>query len=373
MAKQKPASEAEVIDRRQTLLEGQDFTNPVVEELDAPPAATEEPGSEPVEPVAAEAATDLEAPTPEEEVSPFLQAARQAGYQGQDEQEAALTMLEQYQQLQQQSQTYEQRMQELEELAQYGNQFLRQQREEQQKQQAAAEPETPQREPWWNPPKFDAKWIEQYRDVTVGPDGQPEIGWKKSTPREVQDAAGAYQQYLEQWATDLVQRPQEVLPKVIEQEFDRLFETRIRERDEAAQMSSFAERVRETNRDWMYARDGQGREVLTEAGQVMTRLLGEVAENGVTNPQLQWQYAVAMYDYLNRANQAAVTDTTAAAKETAAQKRRQQLQRGVTQPTHNRTGTVPRPDEAPTRAQNPNLSPGQQLLQTLRQDGVDFG
>jgi hypothetical protein len=122
----------------------------------------------------------------------------------------------------------------------------------------------------------------------------------------------------------------------------------------------------------MYAADSQGREVLTDEGKVMTRILGEVAEGGITNPQLQWQYAVAMYDYLNRSKQAVSTDQQAKTQETVAQKRRQQLQRGTGQPTQNRTGSVPRPEEENVRAQNPHLSPGLQLLDQLRQDGADF-
>jgi len=163
-----------------------------------------------------------------------------------------------------------------------------------------------------------------------------------------------------------------VLPKVIEQEFDRLFEERIQQREQTDKMSQFAQQVRETNRDWMYTQDSQGREVLTDQGRVMTNLLGEVAEAGVNDPQLQWQFAVAMYDQLNRSREDAEAQKTTQAQQTAAQKRRQQLERGAGQNTHNRTGTVSRPDEESTRAQNPNLTPGQQLVQQLRQDGADF-
>lgn len=373
MAKQPKSQSAppadEQPDKRQMLLEGQEL-----EEDATPAAAADETPPDP----GASATTGDDVPetpeTPESESpaaagSSFLDSVRELGYQGEDESEAAQTLLESYRQILSEQQANQRRVQELEELAQYGTEFLRTQREE-----ASTEPEPaaePGKEPWWNPPKFDPRWIEQYRDVSVGQDGQPVLGWKKNTPREVQQAAEGYQQYLEQWATDLVQRPQEVLPKIIEQEFDRLFEQRIQARDEAQQLSTFAEQVRETNRDWMYTTDSQGRERLTEEGEVMTRLLSEVAQSGVNNPQLQWRYAVAMYDYLNRANQAAVAEQTTAVKQTAAQKRRQQLARG-TQPTQNRTGSVPLPEEEPTRPQNPHLTPGQQLLQQLRQDGADF-
>lgn len=377
MAKQSSKPESTPVpDRRETLLEGQDLGDEVG--AGAPPPAEAVPAEE--APAAPESsATDTSPVEPEttpETAAPaepsFLDQAKSLGYEGDDEQEAAMLLLESYQQVMRQRQEYEQRVGELERLAEYGNEYLQQQRKAKEEEEKAAQPAEPGREPWWNPPKFETKWIEQYRDVTLDENGQPVIGWKKNTPREVQEAAGQYQQYLEQWAADLVQRPQEVLPKIIEQEFDRLFEERIRDREQAQNLSSFAERVVESNRDWMYTQDSQGRDVLTAEGQAMTKILSEVAQSGVTDPQMQWQYAVAMYDYLNRANQAAAAAQSTTAQETAAQKRRQQLQRGAPQPTANRTGTVQRPEEEATRPQNPHLTPGQQLLQQLRQDGADF-
>jgi len=372
MAKKQPVASVESTpessadpraDRHKALLEGQDFSGdasdaPEEVSVETPPVEEEEIEDEPVE-------VD-DAPE-----SDFLNRAKQLGYEAEDEHAAAMQMLESYQRLVEERETQQRRLSEMQELAEYGTQFLRQQRErEQQEQKQAAPP--PAVEPWWSPPKFETKWIEQYRDVKLGEDGQPQIGWKESTPREVREAAESYQQYLEQWATDLVQRPHEVLPKVIEQEFDRLFEERIQQRDETVRVKTLAEQIKETNRDWMYTTDGQGREALTEQGQLMTSLLNQVAQSGVSEPALQWQYAVAMYDYLNRSQSAPAAEPKPAPKETAEQKRRRQLDRGVVQSVHNRTGTVPRPDEDPTRSQNPHLSPGRQLLDQLRREGAEF-
>lgn len=356
------------------LLEGQDVEEPTKE---TPPEA-EKPESE-------EQETTTEAPeTPEEtgeqtdEESPessspasFLDRIRELGYQGDDETAAQDALLDAYRRLSQERQSWQQRMQEAEELSRYGTEYLRQQREAQEKQQATEETETPESERhWWNPPKFDPQWLQQYQDVTIGEDGQPVLSWKKNTPRDVQQAAEDYQRYMEQWATNLVQRPQEVLPQIIEHEFNRLFEDRIRERDEETELTTFAERVREENRDWMYTTDQSGREVLTPQGQTMTRLLAKAAEDGIASPQAQWEYACAMYDYMNRAQEAQAQSVSQTAQQTAAERRRQQAARNAGRP--NRTGTVPRPDEEPVRSQNPNLSAGRKLIEQLRQDGADF-
>lgn len=354
--------------------------HPILEGLEAenasetpPTAETEAPEDEAAVETPEEGAEEAsEEPDSGESASEsaFLDQVKEMGYAGDDEHEAAVQLLESYRALMEEREIHQRRMQELEELSEYGSRYLREQRErEQPKQPEQPAEQASQPDKWWSPPEFDPKWLEQYRDVKMGEDGQPQIGWKDSTPREVRQAAEAYQQYLEQWATDLVQRPQEVLPKVIEQEFDRLFQERIQQRDEQTRVQTLAEQIKETNKDWMYTTDSQGREVLTEQGQVMTGLLNQVSESGVTDPAAQWQYAVAMYDYLNRAQRPAAAPTETP-QQVAEQKRRRQLQRGIPQGVGNRSGTVPRPeDDEPTRAQNPHLSPGRQLLDQLRRDG----
>ena len=316
-----------------------------------------------------DAAGDAAAESSADEV---LNLAKEMGYGGDDVTEATLQVLQAYRQAAEQQKSMQSQLEETRELARFGTEYLRQQREREESERKKVE-EQAAKEPWWNPPQFDSKWLEQYRDVSVGEDGQPILGWKPNTPPQVRESAEHYQQYLEQWATDLVQRPQEVLPKIIEQEFERLFEARIQEREQATRLTTFAERVKDANRDWMYTTDPSGREALTAEGQAMTRLLSQVANSGVQDPELQWNYAVAMYDYQRHAQQPAApqmppAETSAA----AAEKRRQHLRQGVKQGVHNRTGTVPKPEEESIRPQNPTLSPGNQLLNQLRQDGVEF-
>lgn len=307
----------------------------------------------------------------------LAEALRELGWQGEDPSEAPNVMLDAFKRQATEYQQMQQQLAEQQELARYGTQYLREQRE---REEAARQPqggqpageEAKQPDPWWNPPKFDPTTIEQYRDVGIGDDGQPQVTWKKNTPPEVIENAEAYQRYLDQWATNLVQRPQEVLPQIIEQEFDRLFEERISQRESVANIESFAEQVKETNRDWMYTTDTQGQEVLTPEGQQMTQLLSEVAEAGISDPRTQWEYAVARFDYMNRQKDQQTQNSSRQASDTAAEKRKKHVDKGSNRQPQNRTGTVPKPEESNNLPQNPNLSPGQQLIEMMRQRGEEM-
>ena len=390
MAKQKPKQD----DDRSELLEGQDFGDPTEEKVEAAAGDGAEgaEGTEEVEESAEDAVTGgdedqaaeggAEDQTTEssETGSGFLDSLRKLGWEGEDEDEGKTALLDAFQRQASDYQRMEQRQKELEELAEYGNKYLSEQRErEKATQQTTQQTETPEgatqgEKPWWSPPKFDPSVLEKYRDITLE-EGEPKVGWKANTPREVIQAAEDYQTYLENWATDLVQRPQEVLPKVIEQEFNRLFEARIEERERASRLESFAQEVRETNRDWMYTTDSRGEEVLSAEGKRMSSILSQVAlpvedgGYGIYDPQKQWEVSVLLYDNQNRMAATRATESTSQAASVAEQKRKDHQRRGGQQ---NRTGTVPKPDEDSQLSQNPNLTPGQALLEQMRLDGIDI-
>jgi len=345
-------------DPGQAPIEGQ---TPPVDSGQAPPAGEGEGAGEP----ASEPST----------IEQVAEALRELGWQGEDPNEAPMAMLDAFKRQASDYQQLQQQLQEKEELARYGHEYLREQRERkeaEQKSQQQQQQQQEQPESWWNPPQFDPQVLEQYRDVTIGQDGQPQTTWKPNTPKEVIENAEAYQRYLDRWATDLVQRPQEVLPKVIEQEFDRLFEERISQRERTATVESFAQEVKESNKDWMYTTDNRGQEVLTPEGKQMTQLLSEVAEAGISDPRMQWEYAVARFDYLNNQSQQQQQSQSQAAAQTAQQKRKQHVDRGSGRSMQNRTGTVPKPEASQEVPQNPNLSPGQQLIEQLRQNGEEM-
>ena len=367
----------EEFDHRAALLEGQNVED---ESTEAP--STPDPD---------DTKTASDVPDPSPEVSPssettdaatgenvddsptapsFLDQVRQLGYEGDDAEEASLALLETFRNMAGQYDDIQQQLQQL-------------QGQQQQPQQPAA-PETPEPtepEHWWKPPEFSPEWFEKYREVTLDAAGNPQIGWKKDTPPEVQRNAQAYQDYVEQWADDLVRRPHEILPQIIRQEFDRYFDERYGAIEEERAVADFANTIREEHSNWMYTQDPRtGREVLTPEGQRISELIQEVGQMGVTNPQQQWELAVAKFDYERRLNQPPQTiqppqedgATTEDANEVAAKKRKNHLKKGASQGMQNRTGSVAPAELEPQRPQNPNLSPGEQLLQQLKQDGADI-
>jgi len=368
---QQAEAEEQTPDVRAQLLEGQETpeAEPKTEPKTEPAAPQPEPETPEKQPEPAPETPEAE-PTSEQEPEDFLAKIRNLGWDGESVDQAQDALLEAFQRQASEYTQMQQRIQEQEELARYGTQFLREQREREEAEAKAAQAKEPEKpESWWSPPRFDPAQIERYRDVRLDANGNPELTWKDNTPREIIESARAYQDYLDKWATDLVQRPHEVLPKVIEQEFNRLFDERFSEREQAATVESFAQEVREANKDWMYTVNERGEEVLTSEGQRMTELLAETAQAGITDPRTQWEYAVARYDWINRARQQNTQPAPEAAKETAAKKRKEHVDRGSNRPMQNRAGTVPRPDEQNETPQNPHLTPGQQLVEQLKLDG----
>ena len=374
MAKQTKEPDQNQDDDRQQLLNGvTDDTAPdqpdSQTETDSQVTPSDESGKDDAPDQGAQASVDNDANAGT--LSEFMSSLRSLGWEGEDEDEAKTALLDAYRRTTDEYRNLQQRATEQEELAEYGRQYLRQEREraeaEKSAQQAASEAAP---EGWWNPPTFDFSTIEKYRDVNVV-DGEPQIGWKKGTPREIIASAEAYQEYLDKWATDLVQRPQEVLPRIIEQEFDRLFEERISMREEEERAQQFAAQIMETNGDWMYTVDNQGRQMLTNEGKRMTELLNQVSRDGVNDPQRQWEMAVALYDYQNRLAASQSDQRELDSKNKAEQRREEHKKKGLSS-SGNRNGTVAKPENTDPLEQNPHLSPGRRLVAQLRADGVEF-
>jgi hypothetical protein len=104
----------------------------------------------------------------------------------------------------------------------------------------------------------------------------------------------------------------------------------------------------------------------------MMDLVDQAAVVGISDPREQWRYAVAMFDYEHASMAATYQQRSTEAQETATDKRREHQKRGRRQGTQNRKGSVAPVESESTRPQNPSLTPGQQLLQDLRQDGAEF-
>jgi len=375
------------------VLEGQDFgeQDTVVPEDGTEPQPSEDQPSTPSteEPSAEESPAE---PTPEPEPEPETQgifnaveAAKELGLeQVEDPNQAAAAFLYGYQQTQAQlakAQAELERQRAILEAQQQGSPV---------QQPPAAEPEAETKERWWNPPKFNPEWIERYRVVTPGEDGQPKVDWSPDTPDEVRKNTEAYQRYLEQWADDLVRRPQEVLPKVIRQEVESILDERFKTREMQQDISQFQQEIQRANGAWMYEHDpitGQivndpvtGQPELTSDGRDMIECLRYVERSGVANPRDAWKLAVAMFD-AQRSSQPQFeppqsVQPSAAPGEGRDQlrsetvRRRQATDQSPSAPSRSDRGAVRSRSEESGVQPDSTLSPGRQLLEQLRHDGV---
>lgn len=358
--------EQEDIDDSEELFEGQDVEGneddteePVAETETEEVAETEEPASDEVE-------------QPDDEPD-FLDTLRDLGFEDvKDEADARKRLLQSYQQMQRDYAEEQQRIQEMEMLARYGQQYLSEQQKqqlEQQKQQQQQEEATGTKAPW-NPPALPENW-ERFREPQVMDNGEVVVGWKKDTPPSVITAAQEYEQYTQNWAEQLIRNPIEALKPYFEYFGNTLLDERLEALQQQQQLNQFTNQVREQNADWMYEVDPRtnqyvvdrnGSRKLTAAGEQMMGYVDQVANAGVTDPQMQWVLAVSLYDYMNKGQAQPQTRPGREAPEppSRSERKRQHLQKS----TRNRTGTVPEDfDDEETRDQNPYRSPGQQMLE----------
>lgn len=340
--------------RQASLLEGQDFDDDVVDD-DLPPDVPED-GSEP-------------------DGDPFVGRVKELGLDIDD----PIELADQYAAMQDRFREMEVRQQELAELAGFGREYLESLRKQKEAEKA---PEPVEKEPegWWNAPEYDPSWNDRYREVYLDPaSGEQRMRWKEGTPASVRQAADEREAYIQKWATDLVERPQEVLPRIIKHEFDRYFQEAIYERtvqesqaEKEARDIAFVEQLKQEHGNWMF--DGSRvdpvskQPVLTPAGEHILGLCRQVAELGVSDVQQQWQLAVALsdwqYNQMNK-NQEPEPDGEPAPKP---DRKTQFLKRGG-QGLQNRKGSKT-PSETPSvRSQDPSLSPGRQLLASLQEEG----
>jgi hypothetical protein len=322
------------------------------------------------------------------------------GFDVQDTQQAQNVLLDSYrqayehnQQWQQYNDQQQQQNQQQQQLAQQGQYFqqLSQDPSFQNwaqnygKEQPQAEPEVEEEQHWWSPPEVsedDIKtWREPRQDVQTG---QWNWDWKQGTPPEVMQAAEKYVGYHTDWADNLARNPQEVLPQIIEQEFDKLFVDRygqlldeFQDRQNVQQEQTTIGEINQRNADWVYQRDpagnfmrdAGGQLALTPEGQEAVGYVTNLRQQGMTDPEQIWnvatqmmagRIATGMLQQQQQAQQHQVVNQ---------QRNMEHLQRGAGY-IPNREGSVA-PAEAPSyTSQNPHLSVGDKLRQQALSDGL---
>lgn len=322
----------------------------------------------------------------------FYEQVNNYGFRTSDDSEAQNTLLQSYHAAQQQNYAMQQQqaqqqqyVQQMQQLAEAGQQYqeLSQQPEFQDWAEATyGQDEAQQEDTWWTPPDLTEdeikKWREPRQDQRTG---QWYWDWKANAPADIRRKAEEYIDYHKQWAQDLAQRPHEVLPEIIEREFDKLFVDRYGrlldeydDRRSSQQREETIESINSRNSDWLYGQDAngnvaydqQGQPVMTPHGQEVIGYVNQLRESGMTDPEQMWDVAtrmmagkIATQQLQQQQNQPAPVQD----------RNRQHLQRGAGH-IANREGSVAVGGHPSPNSQNQNLSAGEKLRQQALSDGL---
>ena len=298
-----------------------------------------------------------------------------------------------HQQQEAQRQQQAQQQQQMQQMAQYGMQQYQQQQQMQmqeyqrqlEQQQYEQEMEYEQEGVWWNPPDLDKEEIAKYRTRYRGHDGQMRWDWKVGTPQEIKDAAEDYVEYHKGWNEALRERPDEVLPEIIEKEFDKLFIDRYgrlmdeyREEQHVRTQEQAVNDINVRNADWLYQNDprtGQavmdhsGEPVLSPQGERVIGYINGLRESGMTDPQQLWDTASRLL--AGELAQGALHQTRQQMQsaQQVQQRNMRHLQNGASH-IPNRGGSMAPPENPSPTSQNQSLSPGDKLRQQALADGL---
>lgn len=362
-----------------------------------PEAITETPPPENVEPVVnqTEPTTPVTETATETQTPEFVAKLQELGFSDvKDEADGRERLAAAYRQQQEQAEQLRQEMEQLRQMAALGQRYAQQMEDPayqqfQAQRQPAAQPTDTQPEKWWNPPAFSQEVAQRYRETKVGPDGEAYVDWKANTPAEVKQGYEKYQQYVEDWSYNLVNRPQEILPRIIQTEAEKIVKQMIEERFGEVQQQTELERLTEeirTENPWMYQVDPVSNRVTeqySEAGQRVLRKIAEAQEYGLTNPRAQWEYArnavvveqlLAQQQYQQQPpQQAAPVQQPATPQQTTANRNVEYLQRQAkaasSRPGRTGSAQASSAEEAGQRAGR-RRSPGHDFLEELQRTGA---
>ena len=321
----------------------------------------------------------------------------------QDDHDAQYRLRDSYQQLQnqnsqwadfytQQQQQYNQQQQ----MAEYGQEYLDLQRDptyQQYQQQQQAQYDQQQQQPagpehWWAPPEVDMEDLERWRTQKVDPHtGQIYADWVDGTPQELKEDAEDYVAYLEDWADNIIRSPQDVLPGIIEQEFDKLFKSRYtallqynNQYQQEVQNHTEVNEINQRNADWVYQvdprtnqylSDANGNLVLSPQGQAVTNYINYFREQGITDPSSLWELATRMYSGDLSVSQQQQQQQQYHEAQQAQQRNMEYLQQAneYNGYVESAGGSIPPTENPMARSQNASASAGDKLRQQALADG----
>ena len=363
-------------------------------ELDLTEFYDEQPAEEPVYEQQQEA-------YPEQYYEPTLaDQVRQLGFSDvSDDSEAQNRLLQSYQQLANQNQQwanyshqlqgqYDQQLREQQQYADYGREQLEQQLQSHQSQQQEQQQQQQQQQGWWTPPEFDLESLDQYREQVFNQEtGAAQWDWRDGTPLKVKTGAEQYANYIEDWTEKLLRRPQEVLPQIIKQEFNKLFPEAYSKIVEytsdqysGMQQQAAVNDINTRNADWVYQRDPRtqqyvqdtnGSPVLSQEGAAVTNYVNYFRQQGISDPNTLWDLATRMYAGDLSASMLSQQQQQLQQTYAAQQRNMQHLQsQSPASYIPSAAGSVPPQYEPEAPSQNPHLTAGEKLRQQAIADGL---
>lgn len=245
------------------------------------------------------------------------------------------------------------------------------------------EPKSPD-VPWGEIPSLDMQLVYRYRER------DPETGawkWSQDTPADIRQKAEQYELAAEQWSNRLIYNPQEVFqkgttwalvqaienrdPSVIEA-LDKYIEQKVGRKLEQQTEEQFIEQIEREN-PWIYRTDPvtgkpvidpySGNPVPSDEGALVFHHIDRLRSQGVRDPRLLWEYAVAA---VGRSQNQSSGDSSSQTE--SREQRNADFLRRHAETTPDRSGSL----DTPEKSQNKNLRPGQKLLQEAQVSGVDF-
>lgn len=278
-----------------------------------------------------------------------------------DSDEAAFGQIAQQQQyLLQQHRQLEQAQYELSE-------FRRQQQQQLVQQQHFAQQQYAQRPPTpapWSPPQ-----LSEHSRRFMGPDGQP----IESAPVSARSEIEAFNTYRMNFVEKFTNNPGEALAPFIQQQAAAIAEQAVNQRFQQIQAETFQRTYLAENADWAYEKGPDGRPLFNQiTGQGVPsaygRRLGEILQDiAVKVPGIQDRVALEMGERMLTLEINAQHGQQQYAQTQAVDTRQQFLKNAAVR-TPNRSGSIPKTNDAP--AQNGLLNLRQMLMQDLKEAGM---
>ncbi len=301
---------------------------------------------------------------------------------------------QQQQEYQQQLQSqYQQQLYEQQQAANYGYQQMQQQQQQQlnwqnfqDELQSFREEEAIESEgQWWTPPQIDEQEIALWRETVTNPEtGEVEHRWKHNTPPEIISEANQYVRYHQDWQESLANRPHEVLPEIIEAEFDKLFVDRygalldeFEGRQEEQYIDEVVEDIDMRNADWVYQldqagnimTDGYGQPLVTPAGQQVIGIINNLRQSGLEDPEALWDTATQILSGQYAQQSLGQYQQQAQYAQQVQARNMRHLQQGASSIPNREGSEAPAENPSPI-SQNQALSPGDKLRQQALADGL---